>query len=78
MSFVHVYAKILNKIGILGHAVEGRFRIGQQCTRRVKLCYLTLIQHNDLIRVQDGIQTMGYGQHGTLPELTAYGFLQEI
>lgn len=67
----------LNKIGILGHTVEGRIGILQKICGRGKLCDHSLVQHNNLIGVHNRIQSVSNCKHGAILKFTANRFLQE-
>jgi len=63
---------------LLDHAVEHLgVRHREQLVGRPELHRPAGIHHQHLVRVHDGVQPMGYGQHGALLELVADGGLDE-
>lgn len=67
---------LCDESGILGHAVEGRLFVLEQLVGRCELCDGSAVQNDDLVRVEDGVQTMSNHQHGAVLELSADGFLK--
>lgn len=66
---------MLHKTGVLGHAVEGRSFVLQQLLRRGKLCDGSLVQHDNFVRVENRVESMGDREHGAISEFSANGFL---
>ena len=53
----------LHQLGILGHSVEDCLRLLEEVVGGVELLDEALVQHHDLVVVQDGVQPVSYG-HG--------------
>lgn len=66
----------LNKVGVLGHAVEGRLFVLQEFGGRGELRDAALVKHDDFVGVHDGVETMSDHQNRALLELRPDGFLK--
>jgi hypothetical protein len=55
--------------------VEGRLFVLQKFCGRIKFDYFAIAQHDDLVRIENGVQTMGNCQDGALLELLTDGGL---
>lgn len=61
---------VVQQTGFLGQ-VEKFPTLLDELRRRVKFGHSTLVQHNDSIRVDDRIDTMGYGDYSAVLENAA-------
>ena len=50
------YTYTLHQLGILGHSVEDCLRLLEELVGGVELLDEALVQHHDLVVVQDGVQ----------------------
>lgn len=67
----------LDESGILCHTVKGRLLVLQQFSWCIEFGNLSLVQHQNLVRVHNRIQSVGNSQYSALIKLCPDSFLQK-